>query len=81
MVVVAAYSGFRPGELRGLASPNMDLERGVIHVRQQVRVVKGRSELTTELKTEHAYRSLKVPGFVVEEGHHHLKDWDAATTT
>jgi len=71
LVYVAAYTGLRAGELAGLQRQDVDLLRGVIHVRRSVRDVNGRLEIGT-LKTEHSRRTVSLPRFLREMLAEHL---------
>lgn len=58
-VYVAAYSGLRAGELAGLQRQDVDLLRGVVHVRRALKDVNGHLELGPT-KT-HAQRVVSLP--------------------
>jgi integrase len=62
LVYVAAYTGLRAGELAGLQRQDVDLLRGVLHVRRALKDVNGRLELGPT-KT-HAQRTVALPGFL-----------------
>jgi integrase len=62
LVYTAAYTGLRAGELGGLQRRDVDLLRGVIHVRRALKDVNGVLELGST-KT-HATRTIALPGFL-----------------
>jgi integrase len=70
LVYVAAYCGLRSGELLGLRRSDVDLLRGVIHVRRALKDVDGRLEFG-ETKT-HANRTVSLPRFLREMLGDHL---------
>ena len=70
LVYTAAYTGIRAGELAGLERRDVDLLRGVIHVRRAVKDVNGRLELGPT-KT-HAQRTVSLPAFLKEMLREHL---------
>jgi integrase len=57
--------GLRPGEATGLTWPTVDLESGVIHVRQTLKLEHGALVLDERLKTSRSRRSLDAPPAVV----------------
>ena len=50
--------GLRPGEATGLSWVNVDLDDGVVHVRQSLKLHNGKLEVTEKLKTSRSRRSL-----------------------
>ena len=56
----AVSVGMRRGEVMGLSWEHVDLEQGVLHLRQQLKVDVKRPELG-ELKTRHARRDIHMP--------------------
>jgi integrase len=70
-VLFSAYTGLRAGELAGLQRQDVDLLRGVVHVRRSVRDVNGRL-LLGDLKTEHSRRTVTLPAFLREMLADHL---------
>ncbi|GAA1028004.1 tyrosine-type recombinase/integrase [Virgisporangium ochraceum] len=60
-VYVAAGCGLRLGEVLGLEVGNIDFLRREIHVRHQLKVVKGRKPYLGPLKTKNSYRSVELP--------------------
>ncbi len=66
LVLTAAYTGMRFGELAGLRSDDVSLLEGTISVRRTMSELNGR--LTTgEPKTRAAMRKISVPDFVLDE--------------
>jgi integrase len=65
LVVTGVALGLRPGELLGLSWRDVDLEGGVVHLRQQMKRENNRPVLG-ELKTARSRRSLRCPAIVVE---------------
>ena len=65
LVVTGVALGLRPGELLGLSWRDVDLDAGVIHLRQQIKREHNRPVLG-ELKTARSRRSLRCPVDVVE---------------
>lgn len=65
LYVVALALGLRLGEVLGLRWEDVDLERGVLNVRQQLQRVAGRLQLVP-LKTARSRRTLPLPVFVLE---------------
>ena len=59
--VIAIYCGLRQGEILGIRRRDIDLERGIIHVRRQVTYITGKGLVLTEPKTEKAKRPVTVP--------------------
>src|SRR5205814_10597806 len=62
LVYPAAYTGLRAGELAGLQRQDVDLLRGVLHVRRALKDVNGRLEIGPT-KT-HAQRTVSLPTFL-----------------
>ena len=70
LIYTAAYTGLRAGELAGLERRDVDLLRGVIHVRRALKDVNGRLELGPT-KT-HATRTVSLPKFLATMLREHL---------
>lgn len=66
-VIIAAMTGLRAGELRGLTWDNVDLDRGFIHVRQRA----DSWSVMGDPKSEAGERAVPLSKFVVNT----LKDW------
>jgi integrase len=62
LIYTAAYTGMRAGELGGLQRQDVDLLRGVVHVRRALKDVNGHLELGPT-KT-HANRTISLPTFL-----------------
>jgi integrase len=77
-VYTAAYTGLRAGELAGLQRRDVDLLRGVLHVRQALKDVNGHLELGPT-KT-HAHRTVSLPKFLSRMLSDHLTKPGTATT-
>jgi integrase len=65
LVVTGVALGLRPGELLGLSWRDVDLDAGVVHLRQQLKREDNRPVLG-ELKTARSRRSLRCPPVVVD---------------
>ncbi|MET7718559.1 site-specific integrase [Streptomyces sp. NPDC005407] len=73
MVLLAAGSGLRHGELVGLELRDLDLDKGEVHVRQQaVRLNKGLPYLGPP-KTDQSYRTVPLAKAVTEALSEHLR--------
>lgn len=70
LVYTAAYTGLRAGELGGLQRRDVDLLRGVVHVRRALKDVNGHLELGPT-KT-HAQRVVSLPTFLRDMLAEHL---------
>jgi integrase len=64
--VVALSLGLRHGEINALRWENIDLNTGLLHVRVQLKRIKGKGVLLCELKTKKSKRSLRMPRFVID---------------
>ncbi|MGO8683319.1 MAG: tyrosine-type recombinase/integrase [Thermoleophilia bacterium] len=65
-VLIAVATGMRRGEVLGLDWQHVDLERGVVHVRQQ-KTQAGRAVAIASLKTRRSRRDLPLPEWAIEE--------------
>lgn len=64
---LALVFGMRPAEVLGLTWPDIDLERGIIHVRRQLQDVRGKGTMLIESpKTSAGNRDIIIPENVVE---------------
>ena len=77
LIYTAALIGLRAGELAGLERRDVDLLRGVIHVRRALKDVNGRLELGPT-KT-HATRTVSLPKFLAAMLREHLNDPSGGT--
>jgi integrase len=76
-VLLAAFGQLRRGEVLGLQRGDIDLLRGVVHVRQALVQPSGQRPEVGPPKTEAGVRSLAVPGFVVDALRAHLEAYVA----
>ena len=60
-VLLCGYAGLREGEALGLNLDNVDIDTGLIHVREQFVVLGDKCWVTPELKTQSAYRDVPMP--------------------
>jgi integrase len=70
LIYTAAYTGLRSGELLALRRQDVDLLRGVLHVRRALKDVDGRLEFG-ETKT-HTHRTVSLPQFLRDMLREHL---------
>jgi integrase len=73
LYMLAIYTGLRQGELLGIHREDIDLERGIIHVRHQVSAIRGQGLTITEPKTEKARRPVTIPESALEVLKQHLQ--------
>jgi integrase len=73
LYMLAIYTGLRQGELLGIHREDIDLERGVIHVRHQISAIRGQGLTITEPKTEKARRPVTIPESALEVLTQHLQ--------
>jgi integrase len=71
--VTAVYTGMRQGEVLGIHVKDVDLENGVIHVRQQVQWINGTGFVIMDVKTEKSKRPVDLPEAALEVLREHLK--------
>lgn len=67
LYTVALATGMRPGELRALAWKNVDLQRGVIHVRTTITRDEGRSEQIVDRTKRGRGRAIAISDAVVRK--------------
>ena len=72
LVMLAAGSGMRQGEVFGLTLPMLDLLQRVVRVEQQLTTVQGRAPYLGPPKTEASVRSVPLPRIVVDSIAAHL---------
>jgi integrase len=72
-VLLMAYCGLRAGEVGGLRAEDVDVDRGQLHVRQQVVRIGGQMEVA-DLKTPAARRVVTVPASVLAELREYVDD-------
>ena len=63
-VYVMAFCGLRFSELRGLRRGDVDIEAGVLHVRQQIQEVRGKGKVTREGKSTASMNTAPLPASV-----------------
>ena len=66
LVIVAAYTGLRWGELAGLRVPDLDLLRRRLTVRSALVEASGQDPQLGPPKSKASERTITLPGFVVE---------------
>lgn len=72
LIYTAAYTGLRAGELAGLQRQDVDLLRGVIHVRRALKDINGHLELGP-VKTEKSRRTVTLPPSIRKLLDEHLR--------
>jgi integrase len=72
LVLLAAYSGLRLGELLALRRERLDLVSGVVHVTEGEHELVGGRIITGPPKTEAGYRQVAVPPHLFPVLHEHL---------
>jgi len=72
LILVAAWGGFRSGELRGLHRSDVDLDARQIRVRVQVQNLRGQGKVMRDVKTDAARRVVSLPPAVVAELARHM---------
>jgi integrase len=78
LVLTAAYTGCRFGELAGLRTHRLDLLRRSLTVAEALSEVCGQVRLAPP-KTPAARRQVALPKFLTEELNHHLATWPPST--
>ncbi len=78
LVLTAAGTGLRSGELLGLTVDSIDFLRRELHVRQQLVYVPGTAPFIGEPKTPESKRTVPLPRFVVDALAEHLASFPAA---
>ena len=77
VILTAAGTGLRPGELFGLRASQVDFLRRTIRVDQQLVRVRGQGVTIAPLKTEASYRTLPLPQVVADAMAVHIATWPA----
>jgi integrase len=70
--LIAVGCGLREGEILGLERRDVNLEEGILQVRQTVISIRGKLSIG-EPKTDKAKRAVAIPGFVADVLKDHLK--------
>ncbi|SCX48915.1 Site-specific recombinase XerC [Klenkia marina] len=78
MVLVAGFCGLRFGELAALRRRDVDLMRGVIHVRRTAGKVKGQGRVIRETTKNGTHRVVAVPSHIADDLAHHLATYAAS---
>jgi len=76
LVVLAAGTGMRQGEVFGLTLPRLDLLRRVVKVQQQLITIQGRVPYLGPPKTEASVRTIPLPLIVVDSVAAHLAEYE-----
>ena len=74
-ILLAAFCQLRRGEILGLQRQDIDMLRGVLHVRRAVVIPSGKSPIVGPPKTEAGIRSLSVPKPALEALEAHLRQF------
>ena len=72
--MLAIYTGLRQGELLGIHREDVDLEKGVVHVRHQISAIRGQGLTITEPKTDMARRPVTIPESAIKVLRSHLEN-------
>ncbi|MGO4500036.1 tyrosine-type recombinase/integrase [Paenibacillus sp. 2RAB27] len=67
LILLALTTGLRCGELLGLEWKHVDLETGIIDVKQSIPMFKDGQPIIKEPKTKNSIRKVSVPSFVIQE--------------
>jgi integrase len=76
LVVLAAGTGMRQGEVFGLTLPRLDLLRRGVKVQQQLITIQGRVPYLGPPKTEASLRTIPLPLIVVDSVAAHLAEYE-----
>jgi integrase len=76
--ILAVYTGMRQGELLGLHKSDVDLDKGVIHVKHQLSEIRGVGLVITEPKTERSRRPITLPATALQVLKNHLTDFEGS---
>jgi integrase len=66
LIIIAVTTGMRRGELLGLRWNDVDLERGVLHIRRTMNRIPGFGFIENDPKTKAGRRKVTLPDIVVE---------------
>jgi integrase len=70
---MAIYTGMRQSEILGVRKIDIDLNNGIVHVRQQVQWVRGQGFVFMDVKTEKSKRPIALPETALEVMREYLK--------
>ena len=70
LILVAIFAGLRASELRGLLWGDIDLNGGMLHVRQRA----DEANMIGKLKSKAGYRAIRMPPIVINA----LREWKLA---
>lgn len=73
-VYLAAGCRLRMGEILGLEVDDIDFDAREVHVRRQLKVLKGRRPFLGPVKTSTSARTVELPEVVAAALRHHLAD-------
>jgi len=77
LVLLAAFTGVRLGELRGLRRDRLDLVSGTVRIVEQVQELADGTLLVGEPKSDAGRRTVALPEVLIPELEAHLKKWAA----
>lgn len=66
LVFIALFTGLRRGEIMGLEWQDVDLDKGILEIRQASQYLPGQGTFTKEPKNETSARLLSLPPFLVD---------------
>jgi len=78
LVLLAAFTGARLGELRGLRRDRLDLTDGTVRIVEQVQELADGTLLVGEPKSDAGRRTVAIPEVLIFELDAHLRRWAAA---
>jgi integrase len=79
LLVIGAGLGLRQGEALGLAADDIDFEKGVVHVRRQVKMV--RTKLCFALPKGRKVRDVPLPSSVARAIRQHMEQFAPVQVT
>lgn len=71
--LIAIYTGMRQAEILGIHKQDIDLENGIINVKNQVQPIRGKGLVVTQVKTEKSKRPVTLPETVLTLLRTHLE--------
>ncbi len=78
LVLTAAFTGLRLGELRGLRRHRVDLDKRRIDVVEQIQEVRGGDPIAGPPKSDAGIRTVAIPVALADELRSHLSRWTSA---